>query len=184
MGQQGSDAGEPGNRRDHVAKAWQEFHQAFKKRDYEQALISLLPLLDLPDNSTAPASPAKLRELVGVTLLRLRRTEDGVAHLERAVELDPKSARANFKLGLGYGRLRREQDALCQFERTLALEPDNPEYLCRYARQLKRLDRRDEAISACLRALRSDPAYQDALIALGEMGVENPAQRLGEQDVS
>lgn len=161
---------------DDAALTWKKFEKAFKKRDYELAAKLLLKRIDLYGEQSGPVPPAKLRELAGITLLRLRRTKEGVAQLERSVELAPHSARANFKLGLGYGRLRRENDALRQFERTLSLEPANPEYLCRYAAQLNRLDRPDEAIEAYREALRQDPTYQTALDALGEPGIDDTAQ--------
>lgn len=158
-------------------KIWGKAAKAFKRREYEEAAGLLETLIERHGEDAGPVSRQELRTLVGVTLLRLRRTEEGVMHLERAVEIAPESGRAHYKLGLGYGRLRRQTDALTQFEKALALDPDNAEYLCRLGLQLVRLDRPEEAADAYLRALKADPARTDAADALRELGHPDHAQQ-------
>lgn len=57
------------------------------------------------------------------TALQLCQPEsaDVLLALERATELDPDNARANFALGKAYLRVSRQRDAIRCFEKTLSL---------------------------------------------------------------
>lgn len=120
------------------AVLWREAIRAFKDRRYDHAAELLLELLD-HGADFAPVPRYKVHEQAGVTLLRLRRTDEGVGCLEKAVELQPQSGRSNYKLGLGYGRQRRDEMALQSFEKACAIEPENVDYLARLAQQYARM---------------------------------------------
>lgn len=176
MDQDGSATGQHDEleQRRRAALVWRKAEKAFKRLDYAAAADLLLVLIDHHGEHAAPVPPSELRALAGVTLLRLRRTEEGVEQLERAVEIEPRSARANYKLGLGYGRLRRQEDALAQFQRALEIDPRNVEYLCRLGLQFHRLKRDANAVAAYMTALEIDPTRDDAATALVELGVPDP----------
>jgi predicted Zn-dependent protease len=68
----------------------------FSAQDFEQALATLSPLVDAhPDDG-------RLLELKGAALLRLRRLDEALPVLQRAVERDPSNADSRLTLGRAY----------------------------------------------------------------------------------
>ena len=156
-------------------RLWVDSHAAFKARDYQRAAELLQALLQEHGEPPEPAAAAQIRVSLGVTLLRLKRTEEGVAELRRAVELRPDVARAWHKLGAGLGRLRHHEEALPCFQRATALEPDVADYQWRLGEQLRRLGRREEALAALHRCLELDPGNTDALRSLNAIAAPTTA---------
>jgi tetratricopeptide (TPR) repeat protein len=60
---------------------------------------------------------------LGRFLYRARRYEEALPHLERGVELEPRSVHANFRLGDVYAQLGRYDEAIAAFEKNRELEP-------------------------------------------------------------
>lgn len=147
-------------------KLWKLSRSAFRNRDYELAESLLARLIDEFGDNTGPAGAAEWRLLIGITRLRLRRTEEGVADLKRAVELAPEVARAHYKLGLGLARLRRNGEALKCFLSAAALERDNVEYLTRLGHQFNRTQQFEKAATTYHRVLALDPVSTAALAGL------------------
>lgn len=143
------------------AELWANAKAAFRRRDYAAA-ADLLGELAMDRLGEPDLDVAAVRLQYGVTLLRLGRTEDGVAQLRLAVELDPGDSRAQHKLGAGLARLGREEEALPFFERAVSLAPDVAEHRWRLGEQHRRLGRSDEARAAFERALELDPDYRPA----------------------
>jgi tetratricopeptide (TPR) repeat protein len=54
---------------------------------------------------------------LGRFLYRARRYEEALPHLERAVELEPRSVHANFRVGDVYAQLGRYDEAIAAFEK-------------------------------------------------------------------
>lgn len=148
---------------------WLKAQKAFKRKDYKRAIQLLLEIINTYGEHAAPVSSCELRTLAGVTLLRLQRTEEGVAQLEIATKGGQKLARAHYKLGLGYGRLKRQEEALAQFELAVEIEPRNVEYLCRMGLQLRRMGRSSPALAAYRAVLDLEPTNSEALTACSEL---------------
>lgn len=140
-------------------RLWMEAQAEFRRRDYAAAAARLAVVVG--EHLDAPGlREATVRLQYGVVLLRLGRTEDGVAQLRRAVELDPSNARAHHKLGAGLARLGLEAEALPWFERAVELAPAVAEHHWRLGEQYRRLGRRAPALASLERALELDPGYE------------------------
>jgi tetratricopeptide (TPR) repeat protein len=153
---------------DHDAEAhrlWTESHEAFRRRDYARTAELLQTLLAGPGG----IDPATIRQQLGITLLRLKRTEEGVRELQHSVELDPGVGRAHYKLGLGLARLSRNDEALASFERAVALAPDTADHQWRLGEELRRRGRRPEALAAVRRSLELQPGHDEALASLAKL---------------
>ncbi len=140
---------------------WTRARARFRARDYAEAADLLAELVERSGEDSR-IRPATLRLQYGVTLLRLRRTEEGVAELRLAVELDPANPRAHQKLGAGLARLGRQLEALPHLERAAVMAPDNAEYQWRVGEQYRRVGRLADARAAFERSLAIDPAFQRA----------------------
>jgi tetratricopeptide (TPR) repeat protein len=94
------------------------------------------------------------------------REEDGIAHLSRAVELEPRNVRARVALGFEYASLGMVDEAILQFEVAAKLQPGYPDV--RYNLGLLYLDqgRLEEAIGNLEKALEIHPEYHLARSAL------------------
>jgi len=112
----------------------------------------------------------------GTYYLRIGRTQAALADLDRAVELNPRSAAAHFVRGAVHIRRRALAAALDDVNRALALDPG---YAAAYNMRCALLTRQGDAQAAlgdCARALEIDPSRADAWInqavaqrALGRM---------------
>ena len=148
---------------------WLRARDRFRARDYAGAAELLAPLVERGAGDEGPPM-REVRLQYGVTLLRLKRTEEGVAQLRLAVELDPANPRAHEKLGVGLGRLGQDLEALPCLERAAAMAPDNAEYQWRVGEQYRRLGRSEEARAAFQRSLALDPGYRRAADGLAALG--------------
>jgi tetratricopeptide (TPR) repeat protein len=157
-----------------VRAVWRRAQIAFKQRNYDEAVSHLQNLIEKHGPQGASIPEAKLYFVLGVTLLRLRRTDQGVEQLLKSLEADPNSAWAHYKLGLGYGRQGKQEDALRQFLHALSLDPSNPEYLCRLGLQYRRLSLIPEARAAYEAAQEIEPDREEAVLALAELSPAFP----------
>ncbi len=141
-----------------AAELWAQAQARFGLRDYDGAADLLGGLI--AEHDGAPGlNMAAVRLQYGVTLLRLRRTPEGVEQLRHAVELDPGNPRIHQKLGAGLARLGHDAAALPHLERAAAMAPEKSEYQWRVGEQYRRLRRAAEARAAFDRALKLDPGY-------------------------
>jgi tetratricopeptide (TPR) repeat protein len=97
----------------HVALAW--YHR--------QALE--LRLADREYRDTVALAPGNAEVLLGSGqfAIRMGRTEEGLAAIRRAVELDPVNERARLDLGLALWSVRRYHEAATELDAVLGLNP-------------------------------------------------------------
>lgn len=86
----------------------------------------------------------------------------------KAIELDPKYARAHFNVAVAYEDLGRQRDALRHYDDAIQLDPTAQDALLNRAMLLLSLDRYDEAIQGFRRALEVAPDNAEAWYDLGE----------------
>ncbi len=87
---------------------------------------------------------------------------DDVALWERAVLVNPDSARAQANLGGIYALTGRDSDAAESLSKAIALGPDEPEPHYNLGLVLRSLGRRDEALAAFDAAIRLQPNHVEA----------------------
>lgn len=103
----------------------------------------------------------------GVAYYKLERYSEALRDFDRALELDPGSAKAWLLRGSLHMRTAQSAKALADFDRALALEPRDAELLGRRCVVLLRLRRLDEALADCLLAAELAPGDLDSHISLG-----------------
>jgi protein O-GlcNAc transferase len=108
-------------------------------------------------------------QLMGAVLCELQSYDSAVAHLKRAVALDPGSASAHFNLGKAQQFAGRQKEALESLARALRLDPDRAETYLAYGNALSRLRRQDEALANYQRALALNPDLADAHFHVGRI---------------
>jgi tetratricopeptide (TPR) repeat protein len=146
-------------------RLWNDGLEAFRARDYQRAADMMQSVLaDLGEDGAIEAGAVHLQ--LGITLLRLKRTEDGVAELLRSVRLDPYNGRARYKLGIGLARLGRRDEALQALEEGVRLAPDVADHHWRFSEELRRQGYVREALDTVRDALDLDPAHAEALQTL------------------
>lgn len=91
--------------------------------------------------------------LHGTHLLQNNRFGEGVAVLQRSLELAPDQVQALGNLAQGLGALHRYDDALAACDRALALVPDYAVAHCNRGNILNALGRPLDALAACTRAI-------------------------------
>jgi len=100
--------------------------------------------------------------LLGVSLVESSRIAEAVPHLERAVQLDPRSADAHSNLGFALLNLQRHEEARTALEQALALRPNFPTALRNLGTTLLRLKLAEPAIAAFARAIALKPDDADS----------------------
>jgi TolB-like protein/Tfp pilus assembly protein PilF len=107
------DAGET-----HLARA---YYLYYGQRDYAGALAELESV-----RRALPNDP-RFFELTGYILRRRGQQEEGLRHLQRAVELDPRNFATLQQIALSYQALGRYGESIAAWDRALAIVPDNVE---------------------------------------------------------
>jgi tetratricopeptide (TPR) repeat protein len=104
---------------------------------------------------------------------------DAVAHLQRAVQLNPASARAHSDLGNALSRIPdRVEEAIAQYRAAIRLEPDAPIPHNNLANTLAQVGQTPEAIAEYRTALRLNPDYAEARANLAAVeGSSDSAER-------
>jgi type IV pilus assembly protein PilF len=88
------------------------------------------------DNSVTKAQPERAAEInleLGIEHLRKGNLQQAKEKVDRALEQDPKLARAHLVAGMLYNRLGDERQAESHYERAISLDPKNPEFKNNYA---------------------------------------------------
>lgn len=131
----------------------------------EQALELLQEAVERqPDNPS-------LLQFLGTYLREVNRSKESLACFERALALNPDSAKAHFGRALASDS---RQDALQSFQRAVELEPDNVVFQYHYGAVLSALGRYQEALAPLDRAAELDPnfwrAYHERSICYESLG--------------
>ncbi len=147
---------------DSAERLWREALDAFRARDYEQAARLMQAMLAECGEGSGGVDAAVVRQQLGVTLLRLKRTDEGVAELMRSVRLNPYDGRTRYKLGIGYSRLGRKEEALEQLRQSVKLSPQVADHHWRLSEELRRQGVELEALEEVREALALDPNHADA----------------------
>jgi tetratricopeptide (TPR) repeat protein len=136
-----------------------------------------LAAIDLGEFETAEAhyreslaiqpQPAIYNDL-GVVLERQGLSDEATRAYRKAIELDPKSASAQFNLGASLARSQEFVEAERRFRRALALQPDARTYTA-LAVVVSQQGRADEAVALLKKALEADATYAPARDRLAEI---------------
>jgi TolB-like protein/DNA-binding winged helix-turn-helix (wHTH) protein/Tfp pilus assembly protein PilF len=106
--------------------------------------------------------------VLGRFLLRARRYQEALPYLQRGVELEPRSARAYFRLGDNYVQLGKYDEALAAYEKAGELVPKSGWSQSGIAYVYALLGRQREA-RQMIRGLKTDPiAIARVYVALGD----------------
>ena len=114
---------------------------------------------------------------LGTYLASQGKTEEAIAHFEKARDINPNYDLSSFNIGLAYASRHQYQKAIPYYREALA---KNPEFALAYQKigfALYRVDRFDQAVENFEKALRINPAYAEAYNHMGAALV-----RLGEID--
>lgn len=101
----------------------------------------------LEDELEELASGERIHLLEGRRAFDAGRYEDAAAAFQKAVEADPRSARARINLATALGQQGAVPEALAQLEQAIALQPDNPTARFNLAVLLERQGRTEEAVT-------------------------------------
>lgn len=120
------------------------------------------------------------RHLLGIVRLQRGDAAMALACFDRALAIDPRSARALHNRGRALEALHRPGDALAAYDAALAIEPSNPEILNDRGLALRQQNRLADALASFERALESRPDFLPALgnRALVLMRLDRPAAAL------
>jgi TolB-like protein/Tfp pilus assembly protein PilF len=103
----------------------------------------------------------------GWHLARMGRTDEAIASMERALELEPLSLIINANLGSAFYFARRYDDAIRQLEKTLDLNPYFPPALQWLGRALDRAGRTAESVEAQRRTEELLPDDAECVASVG-----------------
>jgi Flp pilus assembly protein TadD len=95
-------------------------------------------------------------------LLTLKRYDEALATLDRAIALNPEFPHALFNRGNALSGLKRYADALVSYDKAIALSPGFQEALYNRGNALKELDRYADALESFERALAVNPGDCEA----------------------
>lgn len=98
----------------------------------------------------------------GKLLKDIKRYEEALVHLQRALGIDPNHLEAAMYLAATYSDMGRNEEALAAIDRALAISPDAEWSHLQRSRILAKLLRRDEALAAAKRAVEVAPASAEA----------------------
>ncbi|MCI0339186.1 MAG: tetratricopeptide repeat protein, partial [Acidobacteria bacterium] len=106
-----------------LASTLSEIHRAYDQNDYQSGL-ERLSLLELLSNLTV-TSRCEIYLLFGYFYINIEKQTKALLSFDRAIELDPKNARAVANRGVIYQEMKRYKDALADFNRAIELDPKN-----------------------------------------------------------
>ena len=142
----------------------------YAARDFEQTIATLSPLL------RAHPDEARLLELVGYSLLKLRRPEEAVPLLQRAVERDATDPGPRLALGRAYLQNGDYAAAVPLIEAQLADDQDGSLHV-QLARAYNGLGQRDKATALLTRSQELLRAAEERRVAAGLQTITPPRDR-------
>jgi tetratricopeptide (TPR) repeat protein len=86
------------------------------------ALNSALPILQALERQPEASQLPEVQNLLGTTLVRLGRLDPALAHLQKAVKLDPTGPDNHYKLALAWQKKGNLNGALREIQETIALQ--------------------------------------------------------------
>ncbi|HNH88217.1 MAG TPA: GSCFA domain-containing protein [Thiobacillaceae bacterium] len=140
-----------------------------KAKDYLAASKVLRDIDETFGDDKSGVSPAEFHLSFGVFLLRAKQTVAGEVEVRKAVSMNPKSARANYKHGLALARLKQHDEAIMAFRRAIDLSPEMAEYRWRLGAEYMKLGKLDVAAAELHKALELDPTHESAILALEKL---------------
>lgn len=111
-------------------------------------------------------------QVIGMSQLRLGQTDDALASLQRAIEVDPDSSTAKHRLASAFEELGRIDDALPLLERAVAEAPLKNPWIIQLASIVRARGRSDEARKLYAQALVNNPYEVPATLGLAELDIE------------
>ena len=121
--------------------------------------------------------------LAGVSSYFIRLYEEAAKNLTRAVELNPKSARALFVLYIAFANLGKLDDAETSLRRAIVLQPRNARLYCHLGILLGRKYRNAEAEQSYKKAIQIKPEYALSHYELGKLLASSSHLRLATQQL-
>jgi Flp pilus assembly protein TadD len=115
---------------------------------------------------------ALLETHLGIEMYRAGRTRDGIAHLRKAVEIDPNEADARVNLGIALLKQGDDRPGITHMTEAVRLAPDRPDYRHGLGEELARRGRFDEALPHLEEAVRLDPVRAEIRVTLGNVLVD------------
>ena len=100
----------------------------------------------------------------GAALLRAGRADEALADLDRALQLNPRSAYTYVNRAMALARKGERGQALADFDRAIALNPHFPEAHSERCLLLIRMEEPARALESCNEALRLAPSLPAALL--------------------
>jgi type IV pilus assembly protein PilF len=114
-----------------------------------------------PINKPQPERAAEINLELGIDYLRKGNLQQAKEKIDRAVEQDPRNAKAQSVAGMLYERLGDSSKADSHFARAVSLDPDNPDLKNNYAAYLCQKNRYERgekfALEAATNALYKTP---------------------------
>jgi protein O-mannosyl-transferase len=106
-------------------------------------------------------------DILGLTFSQQGRTDEAIAHFQKAIELNPDFVNAHNNLGIALNLKGRSDEAIEQYTKALALDPKHAQAHYNLGNVLFRKGQTDEAIAHFQKALAINPDYPDADNNLG-----------------
>jgi protein O-mannosyl-transferase len=105
---------------------------------------------------------------LGLALLESGRRDDGIAQLQKSLEINPGYAKAQYNLGLALAAAGRTEEAIVHYQKAIALRPDYVDPHVNLGALLQQRGELAEAIAHYRRALAIDP---DCAVAHSNLGL-------------
>ncbi len=103
----------------------------------------------------------------GISLWQSDNIGEAIEAFTKAIESDPKYARAYYERGAMYGLLGNNRQAIGDLDRAIELDPKNAKAYGLRGGNYEKLGNREQAIMDYSRAIELNPRYADAYLARG-----------------
>ncbi len=111
-------------------------------------------------------------QLMGTSLLKLGRVDEGLPLLHQAVETDPDDGMAVYRLAVAYDELGHLDEAVPWYEKAAQAAPSHNPTLQRLANAYRKLARPDDARRLYEQALANNPYEVPAVMGLVELDIQ------------
>jgi len=131
------------------------------------AALLLMCAACTPTQPLSKPQPDKASDInleIGIDYFRKGNLQGAKDKIDRAVEQNPRNAKAHAAAGLLYDRLNDPRKSEGHFEKAVSLEPDNPEILNNYAVILCKRDKQAKGEKIFVQAA-SNPLYKTPEVA-------------------
>jgi tetratricopeptide (TPR) repeat protein len=149
-----------------VPRVWERYGWTlYSKDDYEGAIENARREL----HHEIPAVQSGAWQLIGMSHFRQGRTDEAIAALQKALEIDPDNDLGSFRLGMVYEEMGRFSDAMTLYEACIRSATSHNPTLHRLARVYRELGRPDDARKMYQHELTNNPYEVSASLALADM---------------